>query len=106
MNEKEKLERELGGLRSDRKKVVERMDSYIQVENMGQYTILPLPKKEETFTKRDLVVGAVAFGAGYLLADMKKKKKDSGEEDTSAIDEIIDEVQRDMKGEEQESEEQ
>jgi hypothetical protein len=39
---KAKLERELGGLRGDRKRVAESMERYIQVEHMGQYTLIPV----------------------------------------------------------------
>jgi len=98
---KTKIERELGGLRSDRKKVVERMDSYIQVEHMGQYTVIPLTQKEkEEFTKRDLVVGAVAFGAGYIAGNSDKKKKEP-EKEKSLMDEIAEDIEKDKESEEQ-----
>ena len=99
---KEKLNRELGGLRTDRKKVVEKISSYIQVENMGTYHVIPLeepPTKKEDLSKKDLVVGAVALGVGYMLGKSVKNKEEPEEKKTSNIGEIIDEVKRELEEE-------
>lgn len=47
---KTKIEREIGGLRSDRKKVADNiMESYIQVEHMGQYYMIPLKEANRIY---------------------------------------------------------
>jgi len=89
MNMKTKIEREVGGLRSDRKKVAEKvMDSYVQVEHQGQYTMVPLKEVVDKPKKEDLTKNLIAAGAGavvgYLIAKGEKKpepkKKEEEEE--------------------------
>ena len=100
MNMKTKIEREVGGLRSDRKKVAEKvMDSYVQVEHQGQYTMVPLKEVVDKPKKEDLTKNLIAAGAGavvgYLIGKGEKKPKEE-EEGDSLFDEIEEEVRKSM----------